>query len=162
MLLFIDLLGPGTTDLEWYQMLVRTLIVFILAIAFIRLSGMRTFGTSSAFDVVVSISLGAIMGRCIMGHYPFFPGLLTAGFLVCIHRLTAWLASRSPFFCKLAEGDPVLLFSNGKQEEQTKKKYNITDNEMMAAIHEQSLDSFEKVKTIWLEHDGVISVIKKD
>ena len=162
MLLFIDLLGLNAKDLEWYQMLVRTLLVFMAALVFIRLSGMRTFGTSSAFDIVVSISLGAILSRCIMGHYPFFPGLLTAGFLVILHRLVAWLASRSPFFCKLTEGSPVLLFTEGALKEKERKKYNITDVEIMTALHEQNLDGYEKVKDIWLEPDGELSVVKKD
>jgi uncharacterized membrane protein YcaP (DUF421 family) len=161
-MLFIDLLGLTAKDLEWYQMLMRTLIVFMAALAFIRLSGMRTFGTSSAFDIVVSITLGAIMSRCIMGHYPFFPGLLTGGFLVCLHRLVAWLATRSSSFRKLTEGSPVLLFSNGTPKEKAKKKYNITDTEMMTALHEQNADSYDQVKDIWLEPDGELSVVKKN
>lgn len=162
MILLNDLLGLDAKDLEWYQMLVRTFIVFVAALVFIRLSGMRTFGTSSAFDIVVSITLGAILSRCIMGHYPFFAGLLTAGFLGILHRLVAWLASRSSFFRKLTEGSPVLLFTNGRPQEQTIRKYNITDIEMLSALHEQNLDNYEKVKDIWLEPDGELSVVKKD
>ena len=162
MLSFIDLLGLQMKDLQWYQMLTRTFIVFIAALAFIRLSGMRTFGTSSAFDVVVSISLGAIMGKCIMGHYPFFPGLLAAGFLVCLHRLTAWLAARSALFRKVTEGDPVILFGNGVVKEDARKKYNITGTEITAAMHDQGMDDVAKVKTIWLEPDGSIRVVKEN
>jgi uncharacterized membrane protein YcaP (DUF421 family) len=161
MLLHIDLLGLDAKDLEWYQMFTRTLIVFFAALIFIRISGMRTFGTSSAFDVVVSITLGAILGRCIMGHYPFFPSLAAAGFFVCLHWLVARISARRPFICKLTEGDPILLFSDGEQKLQAQKKYNITPAEILAAIHEQNIDDFDRVKSIWLEPDGVLSVVKK-
>ena len=162
MLLLIDLLGLDAKDLEWYQMMFRTLIVFIIAMGFIRLSGMRTFGTSSAFDVVVSITLGGMLGRCVMGHYPFFPSLGAAGFLVLLHRLVSHLAARSKLVRKIMAGDSVLLFSEGHTLDRTLKKYDITDKEMITAIHEESIDSFDKVKSIWLEPDGKLSVIKKD
>ena len=161
MFLSIDLLGLDAKDLEWYQMMVRTVIVFILAMGFIRLSGMRTFGTSSAFDVVVSITLGGILGRCIMGHYPFFASLVAAASLVALHKLISFLSSRSKVICRLTEGDSILLFRNGEKQISKLKQYDITDKELLAAIHEESTDSFEKVKSIWLEPDGKISVIKK-
>jgi len=70
MLRFIDLPGLNATDLDWYQMLTRTPIVFIAAPGFTRLPGMRVSGTSPAFDVVVSISPGAIMGKVIRYCFP--------------------------------------------------------------------------------------------
>jgi uncharacterized membrane protein YcaP (DUF421 family) len=161
LLLNIDLLGLDAKDLEWYQMFTRTLIVFFSALIFIRISGMRTFGTSSAFDVVISISLGAILGKCIMGHYPFLPGLATAGFFVCLHWLVARISSRNPFIRKLTEGDAVLIFAGGEHKLKAQKKYNITSAEIYAALHEQNLDSFDQVKMIWLEPDGMLSIVKK-
>ena len=56
---------------------------------------MRTFGTTSAFDVVVYFLLGAIMGKCIMGHYPFLSGILAVAFLVGLLRLVTRLSARS-------------------------------------------------------------------
>ena len=162
MLLFIDLLGLDAKDLEWHQMLARTIIVFIAALAFIRLTGMRTFGTQSAFDVIVVITLGGILGRCIMGHYPFFASLIAAAALTALHKLASVLASRSKFIRRLVEGNAVLLFDHGEKFTNKLKQYDITDNELVAALHEQSLDSFSKVENIWLEPDGKLSVIKKD
>ena len=161
MLLFVDLLGLDAKELEWYQMVIRTCIVFIAALAFIRLTGMRTFGTQSAFDVIVVITLGGILGRCIMGHYPFFASMLAAAALTVLHKLASMLASRNTFICRLIEGDAVLLFSNGKIRTDKLKQYDITDKELEAALHEQSVDSFSQVKTIRLEPDGKLSVIKK-
>ena len=162
MLLYIDLMGLDAKDLVWYQMLTRTFIVFIAALVFIRLTGMRTFGTQSAFDVIVVITLGGILGRCIMGHYPFFASLVAAAALAALHKLVSVLASRNEFIRRLVEGDAILLFDNGEKLVHKLKQYDITENELVAALHEQSLDNFSKVKNIWLEPDGKLSVIKKD
>src|ERR1700716_2149739 len=106
----IDWLGLHVKELQFYQMALRSIIVFVVALAFIRVSGMRTFGTQSAFDVVVSITLGGILSRCITGHYPLIPSLGAAGLLVLLHRLAAFLTYRSRTVSRLIEGDSILLY----------------------------------------------------
>jgi len=162
MLLYIDLLGLEEKDLEWYQMMTRTAIVFLTAVAFIRVAGMRTFGTKTPFDVVVSITLGALLSRCITGHYPFFSTLFAAMFLAVFHRLCAWLAYRSKTVQKLMEGDAVLLLRNGVKERRQLAKHCISGKDIIKALHEECLDDLDKVKELWLEPDGKISVIKKE
>ena len=69
------------------QMTVRAVLVFFAALALLRVSGKRTFGTNAAFDMVVKIMLGAVMSRAVVAASPFW-GTLLAGFvLVGLHRL---------------------------------------------------------------------------
>jgi uncharacterized membrane protein YcaP (DUF421 family) len=161
MALEIDLLGLYEKDLEWYQMFIRALIVFTVAIIFIRIAGMRSFGTQSAFDVVLSITLGALLSRCITGHYPFVPTLATALFLALMHRLCAWMSYRSKAMNRLLEGDAVPLFRQGSRIEKNLSRHAISEKDLLQAVHEQGLPGFEQVDTIWMEPDGKISVVKK-
>jgi uncharacterized membrane protein YcaP (DUF421 family) len=161
MYLFIDLLGLDKQELEWYQMVTRAAFVFIIAMIFIRFSGMRTFGTRSAFDMVVYITLGGMLSKSIMGHYPFFASLAASGALVLMHRLISFLSARSERIRKITAGDPILLFENTKIEKAVLKRYNITEKEIMTALHEQNLEDFDAVHSMRLEPDGKISVTKK-
>jgi uncharacterized membrane protein YcaP (DUF421 family) len=161
MLLLIDLLGLHEKDLEWYQMFTRTIIVFITAIAFIRVAGMRSFGTQSAFDVVLSITLGALLSRCITGHYPFFATLGTALFLALLHRSSAWLAYGSKKMNRILEGDAVLLYKDGIKIKKNLSLHSISDNDLLEALHEEGLEDFKKVKIMRLEPDGKISIVKE-
>src|SRR5262245_15139690 len=149
--LIIDLLGLDTENLLWYQMFLRALIVFLVAIVFIRIAGMRSFGTESAFDVVLSITLGALLSRCITGHYPFFPTLATALFLALLHRLVAFLAFQSRIINKLVEGDRIPLYKQGKRLYKNLQRHSISEKDLEQAIHEETLENFDQVKTIWLE-----------
>ena len=160
-LLGIDWLGLQERELEWHQMLVRGLIVFIVAIVFIRLAGMRTFGTQSAFDVVLSITLGALLSRCITGHYPFFPTLAAALFLAFLHRLFAWMSFHNSMIRHLIEGDAVPLFRDGKKIQKNLAKHSISEIDIVQSMREENIDDFDKVKSIWLEADGKISIVKK-
>jgi len=156
----IDFLGLDKENLEWFQMFTRTLIVFLVAIIFIRVAGMRTFGTKTAFDVVVSITLGAVLSRCITGHYPFFPTLGSALLLALIHRVFAWLCYKSSFLRRMIEGEAILLYHNEKKIKANLARQCITEQDLSKALHEENLDGFEKVKEIWLEPDGKISIVK--
>jgi hypothetical protein len=67
--------GEGN-DPNPYQMAIRAFIIFIIALVFIRLSGRRTFGMFSPFDNVISVLLGAVLSRAVIGHPHFFQPLL--------------------------------------------------------------------------------------
>ncbi len=162
MLCFVDLLGLHEQDLQWYQMLTRTIIVFMAALVFIRLSGMRTFAKQSPFDMVVYITLGGMLSKTIMGHYPFFPCLVACGALVFVHRLLSALAYRYKIIRKLVEGDAVTLFADGRKNGDNLKKYEISTKDLLVTIRENGLDNLDSVKSLWLEPDGSISVIKKE
>ena len=155
-----ELLGLSLHELAWHHMVIRAVIVFALAIMLIRVTGMRTFGTQSAFDVVLSITIGGILSRCVTGHYPFFPTLLAAATLAVCHRGVAAL-SRFRIMNKLLQGRPVCLYSNGQLHSKTFKWYSISEQDVHRVLHEHGLESLDRVDKIWYEVDGKISIIEK-
>jgi uncharacterized membrane protein YcaP (DUF421 family) len=158
----MDLLGLNSEDLEWYQMAIRGVIVFFSALVFIRIAGMRSFGNSSAFDVVLNITIGAILSRCITGHYPFFSCLLTAGILSFCHRITAFATSRIEGIRKAIEGVPINLFENGHLKRDVLKKFCISEEDIRRTLREKNIDNLSKAQSIWYETDGSISVVKRN
>lgn len=162
MLTGVDLLGLELKDPEWYQMMVRAVIVFVVALIFIRLAGMRSFGFRSPFDVVLSITIGAVLSRGITGQHPFFSCLGAAITLAFFHRLVAWLSYKSRMIHKLTEGDPVLLYNSGELYKHNLAKYNITEGSIIRALHKNNQPDYKKVQSVWLETDGTISVVLKE
>jgi uncharacterized membrane protein YcaP (DUF421 family) len=156
-----DLLGLEVKDLEWYQMALRAMLVFFVALIFIRLAGMRSFGNRSAFDVVLNITIGAILGRAIAGHYPFFTCLLAAAVLALCHRLTAFLTTGSAGLRKLIEGESIRLFHGEKSDHKKLKQHSISAEDINRTLREENIDDLKKVKEIWYETDGKISIVKK-
>jgi uncharacterized membrane protein YcaP (DUF421 family) len=148
-------------DLEWYQMVLRAIIVFIIALMLIRVAGMRAFGTRTPFETVLTITIGAILGRCISGHYPFFSCLTAAATLAVITRLIALLSYRFNPIRKFMEGDATILFEHGIKHEASLRKYAIHEKDLERSLRENGITDLKDAEAIWYEANGKLTVIKK-
>jgi uncharacterized membrane protein YcaP (DUF421 family) len=156
-----ELLGLHQHSLEWYQMVSRTVIVFVFALFFLRLTGMRSFGTGSAFDMVLNITIGAILSRSITGEVPFIPSLIASAALVLCHQLISFWSFHSRTARKVTEGESMVLYKDGTHNEKNQKKGRVTMSDMVHALRNANIDDFEKAKSLHLEINGKISVVKK-
>ncbi len=71
------LFGHGK-DLDSLQMICRAIVSFFLTLVLIRIAGIRTFGKKTPFDNVITIMLGSIFSRVVVGASPFIPTTLAA------------------------------------------------------------------------------------
>ena len=68
-------LGSDEAKIAWWQACIRSVIIFVLGIGYIRAVGARTFGKGTPLDIVVSVIIGSNLSRTIVGSAPFvFPG----------------------------------------------------------------------------------------
>lgn len=153
--------GEGK-DLEWWQMVDRAVVVFILSIVFVRLSGRRSFGMKSAFDNTIVILLGAILSRAVTGASAFFPTLAASLALALLHRLFAWLSTKSHTFGRLIKGEAIVIYKDGKLNRVNMRRNFITEKDLKEGLHNAiNSDELEDAELILLERDGDISVVKK-
>ena len=156
------LFGEGE-NLNELQMACRTVVIYGVAILGIRISGKRAFGKLSTFDNVISILLGAVLSRAVVGASPFLSIVVAALVLVLLHRVVAWFCVISPAFGKLIKGESSSLFSEGRMNKKNMAAHLVTDRDLMEEVRlEMNQESFENVKEIFIERNGKISVIKKE
>lgn len=87
-----SLLGIGQDSITWWQMLLRAVVVYILALAMVRLGDKRFLGKNTAFDVILGVVLGSVVSRAITNSSPFVPTLIAAVTLVALHWSFAWIS----------------------------------------------------------------------
>ena len=159
----INLLFGHGEHLNPLQMACRVLVIYLIALLWIRIAGRRAFGRLSTFDNVISILLGAVLSRAVVGASPFLSIIVAGLVLVMLHRLVAWLCVVSHGIGRLVKGEPNSLYSNGKINKRNMNRHLVTYHDLMEEvrleIHEYSLD---KVKEIFIERNGEMSVIKKE
>jgi uncharacterized membrane protein YcaP (DUF421 family) len=158
----IEIFGQGK-DLNVLQMSCRGVVVFFIALLLIRISGRRSFGMRTPLDNIISISLGAILSRAVVGASGFVAVIITCLVIVLLHRFLSWLILRSKIVRRLAEGNKILLFENGHFIGENIKKALVCEEDIMQGIRRTVLtDNLNKIDKVYMERNGEISAIKKE
>ncbi|MDQ3929666.1 MAG: DUF421 domain-containing protein [Chloroflexota bacterium] len=155
-------LGAYAESAGSIQSVLRTALVYVVALALVRLGSKRFLSQATAFDVIVAIMLGSVMSRAVDGSSPFLPTLLIAGALVATHWLFATLSYHTNWFGNLVKGGRVLLIEGGEVQREGMRREGITDHDLTQALRMQTKQTDPaKIELAYLERNGEISVISK-
>jgi len=155
------LFGEGK-DLNALQMSDRGIIMFFIALALIRISGRRSFGVRSPLDNIITISLGAVMSRAIVGASAFVPVVVCCFVIVLLHRLFGWLIAHSKAFATFIEGDKMVLFEDNAFQNERMKDALVCQEDVMQGIRKSALtEDMSGIEKVYMERNGEISAIRK-
>ncbi len=156
-----DLLGLDKQTIEPQHMVFRAVLLFFIALIYIRIAGVRTLGKQSPFDHLTILMLGAIMGRAIVANQSFSGSLLAALVLMLLHRLVALITFKSSHAGKIFKGTHLVLYKNGNFINDNLSKTHITKEDIKESVREEiNSDEMSKVKQVHIERSGHISVTK--
>jgi uncharacterized membrane protein YcaP (DUF421 family) len=155
-------LDANSHDLTVWQMGLRAVVVYLIALVILRLGDKRFFGRSTAFDVILAVIFGSIVSRAITGQSAFFPTLGAAIIVVLTHWLLAVAAFYSHPFAYLIKGHSRVLVKDGQIDWHAMSRSHIGKNDLLTAIRANGhVTTLEEVQEARLERNGNISVIKK-
>jgi uncharacterized membrane protein YcaP (DUF421 family) len=161
MKLLYEIFGAGK-DLTVLQMTVRSILVFIIALILIRISGRRSFGLRSPFDNIITIMLGAVLSRAIVGASDFLPVIASCTALVVAHRLVAYGMVHDPRFSRLVSGEKILLFRDGEFIKKNMDKAQICKEEILQEVRKTVLtEDLDRIEKIYMERNGEVNSVKK-
>ena len=156
-----SLFGSGE-ELTTLQMGVRAFVMFIIALVLVRIAGMRTFGKNSAFDVITSIMLGAVLARGIVGASPFFSVVAAGLVMVLFHRILGMMTLYNEWLEKMVKGENRVLFKDGKFIWKRMKRSAVSESDVMESVRlEANTTNVDEIEEARIENNGRISVIKK-
>ena len=159
---FLDgMLGKGA-DLNVLQMSIRGIIIFIVALILIRISGRRSFGLHMSLDNIITITLGAVMSRAIVGASAILPVIVSCTVIVLAHRILGWMTVKNKALANIVEGKKMVLFTNGSFIEKNMDKALVCEEDIMQGVRRNVLtNNLDLVQEIYIERNGEISAIKK-
>lgn len=153
--------GQGK-NLDSLQMVCRAIVCFFITLALIRIAGIRTFGKRSAFDNVITIMLGSIFSRVVVGASPFIPTTLACLAFVLVHWALGLVTLYNDRIGRWVKGEKSVLYADGKTDWKNMRQARISDKDLDESIRLKiNSDNFDQVKTIIIERSGDVSVIKK-
>lgn len=156
-------IGAGAETLSIFQILVRSLIIYIIGIALVRIGKKRFLGKFTAFDTILAIIIGSLLSRAIT-EADYFSELLAACLLlILLHRGFSLLAAHSEYFGDWIKGHDRVVLEDGKVLWNAMKKSNLSEQDLMQNIRlNANITDISKIKIARLERNGDISVILKD
>jgi len=147
-------------DVPWWELVVRGLAVYILLLAMVRISGRRTVGQFTPFDLLVVVLLSeAVSNSMTGGDQSLVGGLIVAATLVAINSLVALASSRSKRFEKVVDGSAVLIGRDGVFFDKVIRSCRLSEADVEEALREHDCPRAE-MKCAFLEADGEISILR--
>jgi uncharacterized membrane protein YcaP (DUF421 family) len=148
-------------SLPWWEFILRGVIVFCVLLVMVRVSGRRTVGQFTPFDLLVVMLLSESVSNSLTGGDDSVAGgLIVAATLVALNMTAAYLSSHSKHMADLLDGSPVLLGRDGTMFDKVLKKCRLSDTEVQEALHEADC-KMEEMAYAFLEADGNITIQKK-
>lgn len=147
--------------LPWWELVARAGIVYAALLVMVRVSGKRTVGQFTPFDLLVVMLLSESVSNALSAtDNSVTGGLILAGTLVLLNMLLAVAGSRSRKVEEISEGTPVLVGRDGKLFEDVLRRERVGVGEVEKALRESDCELAD-LKFAFLESDGRFSIQKK-
>ncbi len=147
----------------WYEILLRTFVVYLTVLVLLRLAGKRELGQMTPFDLVVILVIAnAVQNAMTGGDNSLIGGILAAATLTIVNIAVGRWGSRVPFFRRLVASEPTLLLRDGKPLQEALDHERIDIEELEMAARQHGIADLKDVTAAVLEEDGSISIIPKD
>ena len=146
----------------WWELILRSVIVYVFLIGILRVTGKRQVGQLAPFDLVLLLVLSnAVQNSMNGGDNSLVGGLIGAATLIAVNYLVAMLTFRNKRIEALVEGRPQILIHNGVLFDNVMNDARMTHHELHAALRQAGCLTVEEVRCATLENNGTVSVIAK-
>ena len=137
----------------------RTIILYLILIAVIRLMGKRQIGQMEPSEFVVTMLVANLASIPMQdGGIPLFSGIVPIVTVLGIELVLSALSLHSLKIRKILCGKPVILIENGNILQKNLKKTRVTLDELTGHLREKDVLDLRAVQYAILETNGNLSV----
>ena len=141
---------------------IRSILIYIIVLAVMRLMGKREIGQLQPFELVTSIIIADLASTPLANSgIPITNGIIPILGLLVMHLVISILNMKFMNFRKLVCGKPSILIYRGKIDEQELRKERFTLNELQERLRDNNIMNLGDVEYAILETSGQINVIQK-
>lgn len=146
-----------------WEIVVRTVVVYLTVLLLLRLAGKRELGQMSVIDLVVILVIAnAVQNSMNGGDTSLVGGIIAAATLVAVNVALERVGRRVPFFSHLFIDEPTLLMQDGEVIQSHLDREHVDRAEIEMAAREHGIPDLEGVSMAILEPDGSISIIPRE
>jgi uncharacterized membrane protein YcaP (DUF421 family) len=152
-------LGLAWTDAA--TVVVSAVGVYVGFLALIRMVGQRALAAMSRFDFAAAITVGAVMGRAVLGYTPTLAaGLIGMATLFALQAVFG-LLRRSRRVDRALSNLPLLLVANGAVLNDNLREAKIVEDVLRQKLRLAGIHRYADVAAVILERTGAVSVPRR-
>ena len=137
----------------------RTIFLYLILIAVVRIMGKRQIGEMEASEFVVTMLVANLAAIPMQdGGIPLYSGLVPILTVLGVELVLSSLSLRSIRLRRLLCGKPVILIENGRVLQENLRSTRVTMDELMGHLREKDVLEVETVQYAILETNGNLSV----
>lgn len=139
---------------------VRTIILYLLIIAGVRLMGKRQVGELEPSELVLALIIADLAAVPMQDFgIPLLTGIIPILTLLSITMIISVLSMKSVKFRALLCGRPSIIVENGKLKQAEMQKNRFTVDELMEELRMKGVSDISTLKYAILETNGQISIL---
>ncbi|WAC62500.1 DUF421 domain-containing protein [Pseudoxanthomonas sp. SL93] len=146
--------------MPWWEFVLRAVAVYVVVLVLVRLSGKRTVGQFTPFDLLVVVLLGTAVQNSLIGEdTSLLGGLILAATLLALNWSVGKLSARSRGFDRVVEGRPVILVRHGELFRDELARQSVSEHDFAIARRSAGYATLAEIELAVLETSGEISFI---
>ncbi len=139
--------------------IIRTVILYFLLTAAMRIMGKRQLGELQPSELVVTLLLSDLAAVPMQENsLPLFNGVLPILVLVALEIIVSCLMLKFTPIAHLISGSPMPIIKDGKVDEKAMRRLRLTVDDLIESLREQNVFDLRQVQYAIAETNGKISV----
>jgi uncharacterized membrane protein YcaP (DUF421 family) len=140
------------------DIVIRSALVFLALFFVIRVTGKRQIAELSAFDLILLVTMGDLIGQTVLQEdYSLTAGLLAVSTFGILTVAFSWLAYFVPRARPVLEGEPTVIVRDGAFLRDTARHELIPYDDLLEAARSKGIRNIDEVELAVLEANGSIS-----
>ena len=141
---------------------IRTILIYILLLAVMRISGKRQIGEIQISELVTTFLLSDIASYPITDPaIPLLNAVIPIFTLIPLEIIFSFLTTKSARLKKILDGNPSIIILHGKIQKKEMSHVRLSMEDLLCELRLKNIASVSEVDYAILEQNGQISVFPK-
>jgi uncharacterized membrane protein YcaP (DUF421 family) len=147
-------------ELDLTGIIFRVSVMYLYALALLRISGKQSVDHLSALDFIVTLIIGDLFDDVFWAEVPILEGMVAFAVISLVHILVTYLSSRNRSIYRLVVSPPRLVVENGRLSQDNLQRERLRPETVQFEVRLKGEEHLRDIREARVETEGKISVLK--
>ncbi|HEY3475599.1 MAG TPA: YetF domain-containing protein [Anaerolineales bacterium] len=148
-------------ELDLTGIIIRVSVMYVYALALVRISGKQTLGQLTPMDFIVTLVIGDFFDDIFWAEVPVLQGMVAFAIIVLLHMLVTFITSRNKSIYWALASPARPLVEDGRLVQKSLQLERMRPESLQSDLRLKGEEHLREIKEARLEPSGQVSVIKQ-